>query len=250
VAGSTAAVLAIGALAVTGVSGLGGEGRAVQPAVDSGPPSSDADLLDSCRHGNQGDVATEKIFGSGTPEVKAVSRNPHQVILAVESADGEHWAECFIHLQTAEFASGMTVYESTGRSTGTSFSYGGGCGLVDGDVDPTCTTFVLSWVDRLPRAVASVRFDLYDGTSPTVPSADGYVVLNHRGLLPGGPSAADDMFASQIQRVTYLDAAGTPLAAQAMDGSGTGPDHDKVDGLPGLRAFPSLRADDTAVPAS
>ena len=250
VAASTLAVVAVGALSVTGVPGVGGEGREVRPSGDSGPPSSKGDLLDSCRHGNQGDVATEKVFGSGTPAVKAVSRNPHQVILAIESADGRHWAECFIHLETAEFASGMTVFASTGRSTGTSYSYGGGCGLVDGDVDPACTTFVVSWVDRLPRAVAAVRFELFDGTAPTVPAADGYVVLNHRGQAPGGASDQDDLSESPIQRVTYLDATGEPLAAEAMDGSGTGPDHDRVGNLPRLRAFPSLRADDAAVPAS
>lgn len=48
-----------------------------------------------------------------------------------------------------------------------------------------------------------------------------------------------------IDRVTYLDAAGEPIAAEAFDGSGSGPDRDKIDGLPRLRAFPSLRADDT-----
>ena len=47
----------------------------------------------------------------------------------------------------------------------------------------------------------------------------------------------------------HLDAAGEPIAAEAFDGSGTGPDRDRVDGLPRLSAFPSLRADETAVRA-
>lgn len=248
VAGSTAAVLAFGALSVSGAPGLGRDDRGAQPAVDPGPPSSDADLLDSCRRGNQGDAATEEIFGSGTPTVKAVSRNAHQVILAIESADRQHWAECFIHLKTAEFASGMTVYDRNGRSTGTSYSSGGGCGLVGDDVDRTCTSFVVSWVDLLPSAVSAVRFDLYDGTSPVVETRDGYVVLNHRGEDPKGRYDVTKM-PSPIDRVTYLDAAGEPIAAQAFDGSGTGPDRDRIDGLPPLRAFPALRADET-VPAS
>jgi hypothetical protein len=242
-ASAATAVLAIGCLSVAGAPGLGGADR-VEPAVDPGPPSSEADLLDSCRNGNQGDADTASIFGSGTPTVKAVSRNPHQVMLAIESADGQHWAECFIHLETAEFASGMTVYDRSGRSRSTSYSSGGGCGLVAGDVDSTCTTFVVSWVDLLPSAVSAVRFDLYDGTSPVVESRDGYIVLNHRGENPGGPYDVMGM-PQPIDRVTYLDDAGEPIAAEAFDGSGSGPDRDKIDGLPRLRAFPSLRADDT-----
>lgn len=245
VVGAAVAVLVIGGLSVSGAPGLGGDDRVAEPAVDPGPPSSDAELLDSCRNGNQGDTDTALIFGSGAPAVKAVSRNAHQVKLAIESADGQHWAECFIHLEAAEFTAGMTVHDSTGRSENTSYSHGGGCGLVDGDVDPACTTFVVSWVDRLPQPVASVRFDLYDGTSPTVPSVDGYVVLNHRGHTPDGASPGDDMMASPIERVTYLDATGKPLAAEAMDGSGAGTDHDRIGDLPRLRSFPSLRADES-----
>jgi hypothetical protein len=165
-------------------------------------------------------------------------------MLAIEAADGQHWADCFINLESAEFASGMTVYDASGRSTDTSYSFGSGCGLVDGDVDESCTTFVVSWVDRLPSSVAAVRFDLYDGTSPTVAAEDGYVVLNHLGQDPAGVGESD--LRQPIERVTYLDAAGEPIAAQAMDGSGTGPDRERVDGLPLLSAFPSLRAVDYA----
>jgi hypothetical protein len=245
-AGAAALVAVTTVGAVSAVSGPDAGRGTDSPPLVAQAPTSDADLLDSCRHGNQGPVATAAIFDSGTPTVKAVSRNSHQVILAIESADGQHWAECFIHLESAEFASGMTVYDATGRSTGTSYSSGGGCGLVDGDIDRTCTAFVVSWVDRLPSAVAAVRFDLYDGMSPTVQTDDGYVVLNHRGEDPEGRFDVTDM-PQPINRVTYLDATGQPIAAEDFDGSGSGPDRDQVDDLPRLSAFPSLRRDDTVV---
>ena len=243
-AGAAAVVVAtVGAVsAVAGLDLRPGSDHGSSPVAQA--PSSRGDLLDSCRDGNQGEQDTQAIFGSGTPTVEAVSRNSHQVMLAIEAADGRHWADCFIHLDSAEFASGMTVYDAGGRSTDTSYSFGSGCGLVDGDVDESCTTFVVSWVDRLPSSVAAVRFDLYDGTSPTVAAEDGYVVLNHLGQDPAGVGESD--LRQPIERVTYLDAAGEPIAAQAMDGSGTGPDHERVDGLPLLSAFPSLRAVDFA----
>ena len=215
------------------------------PAAQEGPQG-DAGLLRSCRQGNQSDRATAAIFGAGAPVVKAVSRNEHQAILAIESGDGSHWAECFVHLDEQEFGSGMTVYDATGTSRSTSYSSGSGCGLVDGHVDRTCPTFVVSWVDRLPSEVAAVRFGIGDGRSTTVPSRDGYVVLNYQAALPAGvriDSGGSATGMEPLSRVTYLDRAGDPIAAQAMDGSGSGPDHEDVGDLPHLSAYPALRSD-------
>ena len=41
-----------------------------------------------------------------------------------------------------------------------------------------------------------------------------------------------------LARITFLDAAGDPIAAQSLDGSGTGEDHEKIGDLPTLSAFP------------
>jgi hypothetical protein len=216
------------------------------PSASTSPPTTDSSLLEACRDGNQSDEATLEIFGAGEPVVKAVSRNEHQVILAIESGDGSHWAECFVHLDDQEFASGMTVYDGSGTSTSTSYSTGAGCGLVDGHVDRTCGTWVVSWVDRLPAEVASVRFGTGDGRSTVVPSRDGYVVLNYQAPLPDGVRLDAGGSARGLQpltRVTYLDEDGSPIAAEVMDGSGAGPDHEDVGDLPRLSAYPSLRGD-------
>ena len=43
--------------------------------------------------------------------------------------------------------------------------------------------------------------------------------------------------------MTYLDASGEPLAAARFDGPGPGFGRDRVDGLPDLTAYPSLKGD-------
>ncbi|MFC4787175.1 hypothetical protein ACT8ZV_22050 [Nocardioides sp. MAHUQ-72] len=246
--GSAAAVVAIAGTAWAVAPGSDSATDRGGAPVVTGPtsqdvPRTDAALLEQCRDGNQSDRATAAVFGSGDPVVKAVSRTAHQVILAIESGDGSHWAECFVHLDSQEFASGMTVYDASGRSADTSYSSGGGCGLVDGEVDPSCTKFSVSWVDRRPAAVAAVEFVTGDGRTTTVESRDGYIVLNHLGDVP--PGASTDPMAMDyqpIERITFLDAAGKPIAAEAMDGSGTGPDHERVGDLPSIRAYPGLRS--------
>ena len=179
-------------------------------------------------------------------EAKAQERTAHQVILAIESGDGAHWAECFVHLDNQEFSSGMTVYDASGTSRSTSFSFGGGCGLVDGRADESCPTWAISTVDRLPTEVAQVRYDFGDGTHATVTARDGYVVLNRLLDLPPGASIdsmGSNLGFNALDRITYLDADGDPIAAQASDGTGSGPDHERVGDLPPLTAYPSLRSD-------
>lgn len=254
--GAAAAFVAVAgtawAVAPGGDSAADRGGMPVAPPTSAPAPpanANDGSLLQRCREGNQSDRATAAIFGAGQPVVKAVSRNEHQVIAAIESGDGSHWAECFVHLDDQEFAAGMTAYDGTGTSTSTSYSSGAGCGLVGGHPDHTCTTWVVSWVDRLPAAVAAVRFETGDGRSTEVPSRDGYVVLNHQAPLPPGVHIDSGGSAAGLQpltRITYLDADGTPIAAEAMDGSGTGPDHEVVGDLPRLSAYPALR-DDQAI---
>lgn len=215
------------------------------PTAAASPTPDGAHLLRSCRNGNASDRAVGLIFGSGTPTVKAVNRTSHQVLLAIESGDGSHWAECFIHLDNQEFASGMTVYDSSGRSTETSYSFGPGCGLVDNGVDASCKTFAVGWVDRRPAEVAGVEFAMGDGTTTTVESPDGYVVLNYLAELPAGTEMGEYGLPGDFQpfhRITFLDADGNPIAAEAQDGSGSGPDGERVGDLPLLSAFPALRS--------
>lgn len=250
----TAAGTALAAVVVAGsLQAFTGGGPSVRDARDlpvagsptTLPATAAAELLRQCRDGNQSSRATAAIFDAGDAVVRAQVRTEHQVILAIEAGDGAHWAECFVHLDRAEFKAGMTVYDASGTATDNGYTFGPGCGLVDGQGDPGCATWTISTVDRLPAEVAAVRYDLGDGASTTVVSQDGYVVLNHLATLPAGASV-DEMGQTHgfdpLTRITYLDGSGRPIAAQAEDGSGSGPDHERVDGLPLLRDYPSLRA--------
>jgi hypothetical protein len=240
VAGVLSTVVVVGGgLAVTGDAS---PDRAEDPVATAPRAGDDQALLDSCRHGNQSDRATSAMFGTGSPVVKNVVRTDYQIVAALESADGKYWAECWVHLLSAEFSSGMTVYpsdpgaQSKGvESLGTSYSLGPGCGLVDDDLDPSCHTWFLEWVDRLPAEVGSVRFRLADGTSVTAAAQDGYVVLNT--LHDIGEAVTYDAqdgidVGVPIRSIEYLDGSGAPIARQ-------GPGH--ADGLPRLSAYRSLR---------
>ena len=75
----------------------------------------------------------------------------------------------------------------------------------------------MSWVDRLPQDVAAVRFDLSDGTSTTVASQDGYVVLNALNPIGGAVrwDARDGISGrAEILRIYYLDTSGDPIAGR------------------------------------
>ncbi len=242
VAGAVTAVVVVGgALAVATGSD---PGHAQDPVAEAPHVNDQASLLDSCRDGNQSRTATDAVFGAGAPVVKGVVETPFEIVVALESADGAHWGECWIHLLSAEFASGMTVFPSDPAvqekgvmSLGTSYTTGVGCGLVDGEFPRDCSAWFVQWVDRLPPAVAAVRFDLADGTTTTVPSQDGYVVLNVLNQVAGAVRYdPEDLLVvdNAIPRIYYLDAAGDPIAGQ-------GPGDGRLDGLPPLSAYPSLR---------
>jgi hypothetical protein len=231
-------------LVVVGVASLGGHAATAPHGHEAlTAPSTDAQLLDACSSGNQGPELTRLFFGSGTPTIEAAVRTDYQWELAIQSADGHFWADCFVHLQSSEFASGMTVYDATRTSKGLSYGAGAACGLVDNDTDPQCQTWSVYTVDRLPSVVAAVRYDLGDGTSVTVRTSNGYVVLNHLAPLPAGvsiqPHSGGLTHFDALTRVTYLDGSGQPLAAEALNGP---PGEYSVDGLPLLSKYPSLRS--------
>jgi hypothetical protein len=236
-----AAVVVIAGTATGRVGGRGHADSAVEPVTM--PPTSTATLLTACRDGNQSEAKTYAIFGAGEPVVKAVVQTDYQAELAIESADGSHWASCFVHPPhaNAEFPAGMEVHTTAGtdRTAGLSYSYGTGCQLADGNADTTCGTFHVDWVDRRPDVVAAARVETMDGRTTTVPSRDGYLVFNYLAELPeGAPRPMDGDF-QPLRRITFLDATGTPIAAQALDGSGKGEDRERVGKLPSLGAFPS-----------
>jgi hypothetical protein len=229
-----------------------GAGTAVATGLGDGPdrptsvsePHTDAQLLAACRHaGSTPAPPAGLVFGRGTPTVEAAVRTDQQWLLAIQSGDGRYWAECSVDLAAGHgFPAELQVFDSTQRSDQALYSMTG-CAIVHGHYRPSCTSYTIETVDRLPTAVAAVRYRFGDGGSLTVRSQHGYVVLNRLARLPDPtPPPGTSSPLPGITRITYLDAAGRPLAAMALDGTGTGP-RNRVDGLPPLKAYPSLRGD-------
>jgi hypothetical protein len=237
--------VAVGAASLVAVAALvGGVGSAADrpgpgPGVSAAPSTAD-ELLDACRDGNQSGRATQLMFGAGDPLIKVQTQTPAQTVLALEAADGRHWAWCWVQNGDAEFPSGMEVYDATGTTRNSMYSSGPACTRSTDD----CRTFSLVVVDRRPAEVAAVEFWTADGERTTVEAVDGYIVLNYVGTVPEGtattPEGAPVDFAP-MKRITFLDGNGTPIAAEAQDGSGEGPDGEWVPGLPSIREFPALR---------
>jgi hypothetical protein len=238
VAVGAASLVAVAAV-VGGVAWSAADRPAQGPGV-SAAPSSAADLLDACRKGNQSARATQLMFGAGDPRIKVETQTPVQTVLALEAADGRHWAWCWIGPRSAEFPSGMEVYDATGTTRNSMYSSAPACA---GSTDD-CRAFSLVVVDRRPEEVAAVEFWTADGERTTVESVDGYIVLNYVGTVPEGtamtPEGVPVDFAP-MKRITFLDHSGAPIAAEAQDGSGEGPDGEWIPGLPSIREFPALR---------
>jgi hypothetical protein len=237
-AGAAAVVAA--AVAVP-VLALGGSPSTRTPVATESPDTT-AELVAACRDGNQSERATDAIFGPGTPVVKAQAGTDHRITLVLESADGAYWARCFVNLSRAEFNSGMEVFDAGGRTRDEMYGAGPGCAMGTED----CRTFTVTWVDRRPPAVAAAEFVTGDGVTTTVDSRGGYLVFEYLGTLPDGVESDPDMGIQggfdPIRRITFLDAAGTPIAAAAHDGSGEGPGGERIGDLPTLREYPALRA--------
>ncbi|HEY7042975.1 MAG TPA: hypothetical protein VH419_04835, partial [Nocardioidaceae bacterium] len=98
VAAAVTAGVATAALAVPQALDHGDEQTQAAGTVTA-PPTKDSDLLERCRNGENSPHAVALLFDPGTPTVEAVSRSPHGVSLAIESADARYWAECHIALK-------------------------------------------------------------------------------------------------------------------------------------------------------
>lgn len=204
-------------------------------------PSSDEKLLAACRDGAQSGRATRLIFGPGDPVIKLKNTSDRQTLLVLEAADGRHWAMCWAGMKDAEFPSGMEVYDASGEANDFGYSTGAVCDNGDND----CHTYLFSMVDRRPAEVAAVEFWTADGERTTVETVDGYFVFDYSLAVPeGAPTERYELLTDfhAIKRITFLDRSGEPIAAQTTDGSGGGPDGEKVPGLPGLGKYPALRA--------
>lgn len=242
----TASALGI-ALVIGGTTYAVSGGRATHtqpPPSAIGKPVDTRTLLQDCRHGNAGKEAVAALFASGTPIVRSLARVPGHADAALSSRDGRYWAQCSVRSDPqAEFHANMTVYANR-RGTQNVFesTQGSGCPFENGEPDPSCRTFYYSTIDHRPPSVAAVRFVMADGVTRTVRADHGYFAFSYMGAVPGGKSY-DPMSGAPVgtKRITFLDAHGTPIAAEVQDGSGSGPDGENVAGLPRLGRYPSLR---------
>lgn len=244
------AVAAVGAAAAAVLvalalpSTLGGAPDEARVA-GTGRPLSDAELIDTCRAGSQPAYWTELVFGSGTPRVAARSApgTGYSTTILV-SADGAYWADCFNAenayantpgaLSDEPGRSSMTVFENRTSQNLPPFSAGGAC---PGGRVEECDRFSVDYADRLPSEVAAVEFTTVDGRTTRVDTTpDGFVVFDYEGETPARVQAR----ATQVRwftKIVYLDASGTPVAANQVEGGYlTG----KVEGLPPLADYPSL----------
>lgn len=241
-----AAVAAVG-LGVTAV--LPGDAAAPQLAGDPGRGdpaigASDADLVAACRDGELSPRAERALFGSGAPSVHAVTRTGDATDLALLSADEKVWGQCSLSSDPdAEFASSTVVYRAGRAAPDLQFADSGGveCGRRGtgmGCADRLSTRILL----QLPAAVATIRLSLIDGEVVTADTDEqGFVGLSATVDTPDEPFAGRPRhlrFLTAYDRIEYLDADGRIIAAQASNGTGTGPDGDGVGDHPTLEAYP------------
>ena len=133
----------------------------------------------------------------------------------------------------------MTVYDVTGRSTETSTPSAGRPGATMGTLPATRSRSAGSTGG--PAVVAGVEFATGDGMTTTVEQPRRL----RRPQLPrraarGQPRCGEYGLPEDFQpfhRITFLDADGNPIAAEAQDGSGSGPDGERVGDLPLLSAI-------------
>lgn len=206
--------------------------------------TSETDLLEYCRTGDTSRRGHKALFGTGRPTVMARARGMRTIVLAIESADGLSWGDCVIDLRKSPvFRSAMAVYHSSDRSRNFSYS----SALERCDHSGYCSRFQVSVVDRRDPAVAYVEFVTLDGQATRLKTANGYYAFNYSGILPDGGGPLDARYGYDrrlLNRITFFDEAGAPIAAEALNGSGGGEDGAVVPGLPLIRDFPSLRGNE------
>jgi hypothetical protein len=218
--------------------------RAVDPTPDPPRGINAAAVLRDC-----GADDLPPGYFDGEESVPVARATSYQVVATIQSADGRYWAACTILLGDSEDIPTPVLYDShvlgDAAHQGLEMALGSGCT----PATTSCLYYALSLVDRLPAEVAAVRIELDDGTTATEPTTRGFYVINLLQRLPEGSSVDDHgrlvgiSGLDFVHQVTYLDAAGTPLAAERFDFSGGGQSGGEVDGLPALSIYPSLRGD-------
>lgn len=250
------AVVAGSAYAGTGLMASSPDTQVTEP----GDLTGDAGIIEKCRTlpGSTKETV-EAVYSVGQPTIVARTQATDRTTYVLRAADEKVWAECSLP-DTGQAGSppltyfwplgpitttGLRYFLAPGSSTRTAAAVGSGCAWVDGSLDPDCRTFAVRLTDRLPTAVAAVQFRTGDGKTTVVErSRNGFLTFDHVGRLPDGvpadPSAWGEFRA--LERVTYLNAAGDPIAAGETDDSGDPMKDKRVAGLPKLDKYRSLKS--------
>lgn len=264
VTGAGVAALAVVAGSAYAGSGLTEDSPDTQVALAPGGGTSDAQIIEKCRTlpGSTKETV-EAIYSVGRPTIAATTRATDRTTYVLMAKDKLVWAECSLpnagqagsppltYFWPPGFGrpgpvttTGLRYFLAPGTSTRTAAAVGSGCAWVDGSPDPDCRTFAVRLTDRLPAAVAAVQFRTGDGKTTVVErSRNGFLTFDYVGRLPGGvpadPSAWGEFRA--LERVTYLNAAGDPIAAGETVVSGDPMKDKRVAGLPELLKYGSLK---------
>ena len=240
VASALAATVVVVAGAVGVGANLAGDDRSVEPIAPIVPPGpSDAEVdevLSTCQ-----DKMPEALL-HGPVHVVSTASSVFAVEAVFMSDQGRFWAACSEGLLLEGATPEVTAYDAQGSDNGgIGFSIGPACADQDG-----CRLFGVSFSDRRDPVVAAVRVELADGSSVTLETADGAYAVSTVGVLPDAASFDDTGLVagvsglSLIHQMTFLDAAGTPIAADVFDGTGSSRSGHGVAGLPRLDRYPSL----------
>jgi hypothetical protein len=183
------------------------------------------------------------------PRVVTSTATADQVLAAFANSDGRYWAGCTIPIGDPETDAATVVpYDSQGEPPrGFSSTVAAGCPRAEWS---SCRLYSYGSVDRVLPQVAGVEVGLANGDTVAVPTTDGYYAINLLLPLPTGASFDEEgrltglSSTDLVNRITYLDRFGSPLAAAMLDGSGGGDSGMEVDGLPvAFDAYPSLRGE-------
>lgn len=241
VAGAGLAALAVVSGSAYGASGLFQESPDTQvarpgPAMGGTESMSEAELLRICRDGHQlSPQHADRLYADPTLQVQVGT--PDGVSAAWLSADGKLWGTCYLVTSDRPVVGQTSVYDAT-RTTNKEGKYPRGLGFPDVTYCPAgedCDD-LLTVIERLPAAVASVRVRTVDGEVKRVDTVDGTYGLSVTSETwnPAGPTQG----IGRLAQVTYLDADDRPLASNRFDSAGRPV---SVGNLPGIDDYPIHR---------
>lgn len=232
-AGAGAALAVVLAAGGVGLGLRGGDDRSVDPI------SPTERTVENC-------LATLPKAFFPDARVMTVARSEHDMLILVESSEDPYWGVCQTPPGVTSGPVGVSTFSSERPGSG-------GLGQQVGAACPDpvgCDSWAVTFADRVDPAVAEVEVQLWDGSTERSATHEGYFAFAVAAALPEGVSFTagnqlrgggyDDRF-PMVVRVTYLDGEGRPVAASVLDGTGTGPERDQVEGLPLTEdAYPSL----------